>query len=69
MDCTTATLDEIKDRFASDWGFGREVTDTFSETVLRRACASGQPYIYIDALLHFRNHEAQNKNITKSGIK
>ncbi len=61
MDCIKMTLDQIKDRFASDWGFGREVTDTFSEDDLRAACESGSPYLTLKMLLKLRSDKT-NKN-------
>jgi len=54
LDCSSLTLEEIKDRFASDWGHSRAVTDKFSEDILRATCQSNTPHLYLRLLSQFK---------------
>ena len=43
MGCSEMTKEELVERFASDWGFGRDVTEQFTLEQLRAACESNSP--------------------------
>ncbi len=64
MECDTMTREELIHRFSTDWGFGPDVTNSFSTETLRKACKSTSPYTFIKNLLFFMSEEyAKIKNL------
>lgn len=47
------TREQLISRFATDWGFGPDITTLFETEVLRKACESNSPYIYLKNLIDF----------------
>ena len=52
-ECDEMTREQLIKRFASDWGFGPNVTEQFTTDVLRKACKSSSPYLHMKALIYF----------------